>query len=194
MRLTYRSIPRRILGNLRFLICRAWHGNKMRAPFRGSVDSQCRIYVGSKAARLQIGEHFIMASYSTLFTSGNLEIGNHVFLNHNARVICRDEIQIGDYCIFGPYVTILDHDHVADFVDGQLHREQLTTRPVRIGKNVWIGEKTTILKGVSIGENTVIGANSVVTHSIPSNCIATGSPAKIMRELRNLTSLSESDS
>jgi acetyltransferase-like isoleucine patch superfamily enzyme len=54
---------------------------------------------------------------------------------------------------------------------------------VKIGNNVWIGDKATILGGVTIGDNVIIGANSVVTHDVPSNCVAAGNPAKIIKKI-----------
>ncbi len=75
-----------------------------------------------------------------------------------------------------------------------MDRNELVTAPISIENNVWIGEKATILKGVSIGENSVIGAGSVVTKSIPANCVAVGSPAKVIRRLLDrIDSTCESD-
>jgi maltose O-acetyltransferase len=62
-------------------------------------------------------------------------------------------------------------------------RERIITKPIRIGKNVWIASNTLILSGVRIGDNSVIGAGSVVTHNIPANCLAAGNPAKIIKTL-----------
>ncbi|MEZ6035076.1 MAG: acyltransferase [Planctomycetaceae bacterium] len=184
MRLIYRSPLRRILGILRFCLCKVWHGKKLMSPWWGLIDSACCIYIAGPEARIQIGRRFSLGTCSTLFSSGTLVIQNEVFLNHNVRIICRERITIGDNCLFGPFVSVIDHDHHVDFVDGALQRHLVNSSRVCIGKNVWIGEKSTVLRGVTIGDNCVIGANSVVASSIPANTIAVGAPARVVRCLK----------
>ena len=95
-----------------------------------------------------------------------LYIGDNVKINYNCVIVCRNSISIGEGTEFGPSVYIYDHDH--DFRVG-LKREQMTTDSITIGKNCWIGANTIILKGTTIGDNSVVGAGSVIKGEYPSN-------------------------
>ena len=80
-------------------------------------------------------------------------------------------------------MSIRDQDH--RFGHGlTTAKAGFTTAPILIGNNVWIGAKATVIKGVTIGDNVVVAANSVVTHDIPSNVVVAGVPARILREIK----------
>lgn len=110
------------------------------------------------------------------FKNSNLELGSG-FFNSNIKIRCTKSIKIGKNVFISHDVTIMDSD--AHYIDYAGYEE---TKPVTIGDNVWIGTRVTILKGVNIGDGAVIGAGSVVTRDIPANCIAVGSPAKVIKE------------
>lgn len=109
----------------------------------------------------------------------NISIGEGSYLNFNCNFVDDGRITIGRKVMFGPAVTIatVGHPICPDM------REYMYTAPVHIGDNCWIGAAVTICPGVSIGENTVIGAGSVVTQDIPANCVAAGNPCKVIREI-----------
>lgn len=86
---------------------------------------------------------------------GLLSIGGNVFFNENCLISCRKRISIGEGCLFGPNVSIFDHDH--KLIDGIVSHNLFTCSEVSIGKNVWIGAGTVVLKGTNIGDNVVIG-------------------------------------
>jgi len=91
-------------------------------------------------------------------------------------------ISIGNDCLIGDFVSIMDCDF--HDLDPATRRTGGGARsPITIGNNVWISTGATILKGVTIGDNSVVGARSVVTRSIPANSVAAGNPAKIVRHL-----------
>ena len=90
-------------------------------------------------------------------------------------------MRIGAYCFIGPNVSIYTACHPLDPVERNKFLEW--AEPVTIGNNVWIGGSTTICPGVTIGDNVVIGAGSVVTKDIPSNVVAVGNPARIIKHL-----------
>lgn len=114
--------------------------------------------------------------------NGRINIGNNVHLAYGVIVISYDSITIGDDVLIGEYTSIRDHDH--NFKKGKLIREQeLTTSPIVIEKNVWIGRGCTILQGVTIKTGSVIGANSLVNDDIPEYSVAAGSPAKIIKKI-----------
>ena len=109
----------------------------------------------------------------------NIKIGKNVFINACCRFQDQGGIEIGDGALIGHNTTIatLNHDFAPD------KRQNITPKPVKIGKNVWIGSDCTILPGVEIGDGAIIGAGSVVTKSVPKNTIAVGNPARVIREI-----------
>lgn len=122
--------------------------------------------------------------HTTIKSTGNLVIGKNFSINPYSRVICFDEIIIGENVLIAQFVSILDHDHSTDFKNGDLdYRGEYLTSKITIGNNVWIGDKATVLRGVHIGDNVVIAANSVVNKDIPDNCIVGGVPCKVIKEL-----------
>lgn len=112
---------------------------------------------------------------------GNITIGKDTFFNKNNLVVSRANINIGRDCLFGDNVSIYDHDH--NFIDSYkpIGKQGFNSEDIIIGNNVWVGSKSTILKGVTIGDNSIIGANALVIKDIPPNCIAIGSPAKVLK-------------
>ncbi len=109
----------------------------------------------------------------------NIDLGEGCYINFNCNFVDDGKITIGDRVMFGANVTIATVGHPIN----PNYREYMFTDSVTIGNNCWIGASVTILPGVTIGENTVIGAGSVVTRNIPSNCIAVGNPCKVLREI-----------
>lgn len=106
-------------------------------------------------------------------------VGNNVYANFNLVLVDDGEVFIGDDVMIAPNVTIATAGHP---VDPELRRRHLQFNlPVRIGRNVWIGADATILPGVTIGDDSVIGASSVVTRDVPSGCVAVGNPCRVMR-------------
>lgn len=112
-----------------------------------------------------------------------IEIAEDVGMS-GVTVYAREKITIGKHCRIGGNTKILDNDFHP--VDPKLRLERssdITARPITIGENVFIGCNSLILKGAEIGDNTTIGAGSVVTGKIPANCVAAGNPAKVIKYL-----------
>jgi acetyltransferase-like isoleucine patch superfamily enzyme len=110
---------------------------------------------------------------------GQIRIGNYGLLCPGVRISSASKIHIGENCMLasGVYVTDCDwHDIYNRLAIGK-------TESVEIADNVWIGDSAIVCKGLSIGENSIIGAGAVVVHSIPANCIAAGNPAQIVKHL-----------
>lgn len=104
----------------------------------------------------------------------NLRIGKNVLIQQCCTFMDRCGITIGDGTFIAPKVNLITINHPAD----PYKRDCTYGAPVVIGKNVWIGIASTVLPGVTIGDNSIVGANSVVTHDVPPNTIVAGSPAR----------------
>lgn len=111
----------------------------------------------------------------------NIHIGKNVLINYQCVFLDAAPVTIGDNCFIGPLCGFYTVSHPLDVQ----HRNDgyVTGRPIVLKDNVWIGGSVTILPGVTIGENSVIGAGSVVTKDIPANVIAAGNPARVIRHL-----------
>ena len=111
----------------------------------------------------------------------NVHIGNHFYANFNFVIVDDIDVYIGEHVMIAPNVTITPTGHP---VDPDLRRPGTQfSIPVRIGNNVWIGSNVVILPGITIGDNAVIGAGSVVTHDIPENVVAVGNPCHLLRKI-----------
>ncbi len=111
----------------------------------------------------------------------NTHLGNNVYANFNLTLVDDTHIYIGDSVMIGPNVTIATAGHP---IDPDLRRDVAQFNiPVTIGNNVWLGAHVVVLPGVTIGENTVIGAGSIVTKDIPANVVAVGNPCRVLRPI-----------
>lgn len=127
------------------------------------IAGNCQFYSG---VRLELGPR------------ATLSIGNGSYLNRNTLIVCEDRIEIGKNCKIAWDVIIMDSDlHPID------DYTPIVNKPVIIGEGVWIGCRSIILKGVTIGAGAVIAAGSVVTKNIPPKTVYGGSPAKLIAEL-----------
>ncbi|MBY0487468.1 MAG: acyltransferase [Flavobacteriaceae bacterium] len=116
-----------------------------------------------------------------------IKIGNNVIFNTDIHIGCINQIEIGDNCLFASRIYITDHHH-GDTSEGMIaiipaKRPLISKGAVKIENNVWVGEGVVIMPGVTIGENSIIGANSVVTKSVPKNSVFAGIPAKFIKQL-----------
>ncbi len=111
----------------------------------------------------------------TVRRNATLELGDDVFINQGVNILCAANVRIGDYCKIGDLAAIRDSDthRISPCVD-------VMTAPVSIKRNVWIGRSVIIMPGVTIGENSVVGAGAVVTKDVPRNTVVAGVPARII--------------
>ncbi len=113
----------------------------------------------------------------------HVHFGKNVYANFNLTLVDDTHIYVGDYTLIGPNVTIATAGHpVLPELREQAYQYNA---PVRIGRNCWIGAGAILVPGVTVGDNTVIGAGSVVTKDIPSNVVAVGNPCRVMREIND---------
>lgn len=115
-----------------------------------------------------------------------LKIGDHVGMT-NVCLLCQNKIEIGDYVLLGADVMVMDSNfHDTDWrrrMDGAHGINGAKTAPVKIGNNVFVGTRSIICKGVTIGARSIIAAGSVVVKDIPEDCIAGGNPCMIVRKI-----------
>jgi len=130
------------------------------------------------APRLGTGEILLQARDH----KATISIGDANTFSNNVVIVANEKVVIGDGCQIGDPVAIYDCDF-HEISPAVRNRSFGPTQPVIIGNNVWLGSRVMVLKGVTIGDNSVIGAMSVVTKSIPSNCIVAGNPAKVIRAI-----------
>lgn len=134
------------------------------------------------------GKNLIIESSFRTGYGYNLSFGNNTIVNFDCVFLDSGRIVIGDHCLIGPGVHIYAGNHPVNpkyrcITDKEYYQY---TAPVTLGNNVWIGGKATICPGVTIGENAVVGAGSIVTKDVPANTVVAGNPAKIIRDNVNI--------
>lgn len=122
-----------------------------------------------------------------LFIETNTEsalifIGEGVYIGRHVHFICASRISIGQNALIAPKVILVDNDH--EVISGALYKNtNLQSEPIDVGSNVWLAANVTVLKGVSIAENTIVGANSLVLKDISANKICAGNPLRVIRDV-----------
>ncbi len=188
-------LVRHLFNSIELLICSKWNGltlyhigRKVRigrhCTFEGDlktisigdesrIDSYCVIGARNGIDSRWKGHHFL------------IQIGKKCIIGQYNHITAINKIVIGDNLLTGRNVLITDNSHGCfteeELAIHPLERELKSKGEVIIGKNVWIGDKATIMPGVHIGDGCIIGANSVVTHDIPSYCVAVGNPARVIK-------------
>lgn len=157
-------------------------GRFKRAHFGARCDIRRGFHLSlAPNARVSFGRECVLDRDMTIECFGRLRVGNGVIFGHHCTLASRDSVEIGDDCLIAEMVSIRDHDHCFDRLDIPTSAQGLTASPVFIGRNVWLGAKVTVTRGIRIGDNAIVGANSVVTRDVPANAIAVGSPARVIR-------------
>ncbi len=115
-----------------------------------------------------------------------LTIGDKFSMQHNCHIGCIESIEIGNNVLLGSKVYVTDHFHgsiTKEDIDVPPIQRPLSSKPVKIGDNVWIGDNVCIMPGVTLGNNVIVGANAVVTKPFPKNVVIAGVPARIIKML-----------
>lgn len=178
MRLIKRSPLRIALSLLRAHLLKLWYMRSLQIGGMVMIDRGVSVFLleGGRAhlsTKVHIGREVEIQA-----RAGSVLIGSGTGINAYSRIIAFEQIEIGERCAIAQFVTILDHDHAfasSGSMDGYVRA------PIRIGNDVWIGEKATILKGVTIGDGAIIAAGSVVTRDVPAASVMVGVPARVIR-------------
>lgn len=148
--------------------------NRVRPPFSQGEDIIRRL-LGRAGADVVIMPPF-QCDYGY-----NIEVGNHFFANFNCIIVDCAKVEFGDHVFIAPGCGFYTAGHPLDA--GQRNRGLEYAYPITVGDNVWFGGNVTVLPGVSIGSNAVIGAGSVVNRDLPPGVIAAGNPCRVIREI-----------
>ncbi|MBF0119517.1 MAG: acyltransferase [Desulfobacterales bacterium] len=150
-----------------------------------SVQCDSKVYIlGTK--KITIGKRCRIGRDTEFETEeyGIIKIGDDVRINRGTTIVSYSKINIGDFAIIGEYVSIRDANHGMK-LNMPMRYQPHDSSPIEIGRDVWIGRGSCILGGITIGDGSVIGANSVVTKDIPAYSIAVGSPAKVISKRKD---------
>lgn len=130
----------------------------------------------------EIGDNcYIESPFYANWAGHNVHFGSNIYANFGLTLVDDTHIYVGDCTMFGPNVTIATAGHP---IDSELRSRGLQYNlPVHIGRNCWLGAGVIVMPGVTIGDNTVIGAGSIVTKDIPSGVVAVGNPCRVMRQV-----------
>lgn len=133
---------------------------------------------------IEVGDRVVFGRHTILEGRG-IKIGSDVTLNNYCHVMSEKKVEIGADTLVAPHCFITDYDH-AFRGSVPMRKQGVAAKPVKIGRNVWVGAHSVILKGVAIGDGAVIAAGSVVTRSVPRNSVAAGVPARVIRRIRGI--------
>lgn len=133
------------------------------------------------SVRVHIGDRGALFDDVIISGVGEVRIGAGSSIGDGSTIVARHLVEIGRDVMVAGRCYILDVDHGIEAEGAPIRDQELTVSPVRIGDDVWLGAYVVVLRGVTIGDGAVIGANSVVAGDIPAGAIAVGSPAKVVR-------------
>jgi acetyltransferase-like isoleucine patch superfamily enzyme len=164
-----------------------WRRFLTRAGRRWRTDGP--LFLGS-GLELQIARHgrvefgrFVWLGEGTKIRchEGSVEIGAKTVLGQECTISAYGRVRIGEQCVIADRAMFIDFDHGVVEVERPIRQQGIYTRPVEVGSNVWIGYGACILRGVRVGDNSIIGTNSVVTKDVPANAVVAGVPARVVR-------------
>ena len=150
-----------------------------RIPY--SLGNKCRTRYARKNLK-NIGELSTISTNVRLLSPNKITIGSSVGIARDVTLDGRGGIEIGDFTLIGFESVLLTSTHNYSSKETPIAKQGMYSKPVKIGKDCWIGARVMVLPGIEIGDGCIIGANSVVTKNIPSYCVAAGVPARVIRE------------
>lgn len=159
------------LAGIKYAILKLENGKRFKASFPAIMSPLTEVTVEGKS-ELRIGKKLKMHNGAKIRVrkGGKLDIGKNFGMSNGCVVTAYDHICIGDNVMLGPNVLIYDQDH--DYrAEGGVAEMKFKTAPVTIGNNVWIGANSVILRGTTIGDNSIVGAGAIVKGHFPANSV-----------------------
>ncbi len=151
--------------------------------FIGTREGLAKISPGVTATgevAVRLGRRVYLGRNGVFQGTGEISIGSGTYVGNYFDFNCRTSIAIGENCMFGNFVSIVDNNHGTDPAS-DMKEQPFEVAPVVVRRNCWIGEKATLLAGVTLNENVIVAAGSVVTRDVPANAIVAGVPARVLR-------------
>lgn len=158
-----------LVNLIRMTLLNILHMGKVNASLVQNINPRTEIVVGKESKLTLKHSVFTRRNVSFRVEGGELTIGTS-FFNQGCSITCMDNIQIGDDCLFGPNVVVVDHDHEYRYTN-ERRGNHFRKAPISIGNNVWIGANVTILRGSQIEDGAVIGAGCVIRGKIEKNTV-----------------------
>jgi acetyltransferase-like isoleucine patch superfamily enzyme len=136
----------------------------------------------ARGAQLELGR-FVWLGDGTKIRchEGTVEIGAKTVMGQECTISAYQRVRIGEQCVIADRAMFIDFDHGVVEVERPIRSQGIYKRDVEVGSNVWIGYGACILRGVRVGDNSIVGTNSVVTRDVPANAVVAGIPARIIR-------------
>jgi acetyltransferase-like isoleucine patch superfamily enzyme len=145
------------------------------------IGSACRLFLDAEAVLiLGAGCEIDDGTTIAVYDRGRLEMGPASFAGHGCTLAARSLVQIGAGTFLAELVSVRDHDHVVGMPPSS---GAMSVDPIIVGRDVWIGAKTTVLRGARIGDGCVVGANAVVHGDLPGRSVCVGIPARVVRTI-----------
>jgi acetyltransferase-like isoleucine patch superfamily enzyme len=149
------------------------------------LDRGVELYARRGYGRLILGRWIHLGVDTALRChEGTLSVGDKCVLARDVSINCYLDVEIGDSTLIADNVYISDFDHNFADLTVPIKDQGIAKSRVRIGRDVWLGTKVTVARGVEIGEGSVVGANAVVTRDLPGHSVAVGVPARVIRDRR----------
>ncbi|WP_449161426.1 DapH/DapD/GlmU-related protein [Streptococcus sp.] len=146
-------------------------------------DGNWNVFQIDSKASLIVGRNVICRNFENFHvSSGKLILHDGVFINNSCSFNCMERIEIDSGTMMGEGVRFYDHDHI--YTAETIEKWQWTSEPIIVGRDCWIGSNVTILKGVTIGENTIIGAGCLIRNDIPANSVVYNDGHLVVKERR----------
>jgi len=145
------------------------------------LGSRVTIQIGRRA-RVRCGRWVWIGHGSKIRChEGEVSIGDKTVLGQECTISAYQHVSIGEQCILADRVMLIDFDHNVAETERPIRAQGIYKRDTRVGSNVWIGHAAQILRGVTVGDNAIIGAGAVVTKDVPANAVVGGVPARVLR-------------
>jgi acetyltransferase-like isoleucine patch superfamily enzyme len=159
-------------------------GDPMVSIARGCTFESDVLLKATDGGVIRIGKGVTISDHVKIVTQGaRVVIGDGVFIGSGALIVAREGIEIGNDSLVAEYVVIRDQDHRTD--SRPIRDAGYRVMPIRIGCDVWIGSKASILRGASVGDRSVIGAHALVKSHIPDDMLAAGVPARVIKRVED---------